>query len=114
MTGDKHQTRQKRKAHIRKTLAGSTNRPRLVVYRSNRYMYAQIIDDATHKTVTSMSDREVKTGKPVEKASALGKELGSKAKKLGVGKVVFDRNGYRYHGRVKAVADGAREAGLDF
>jgi large subunit ribosomal protein L18 len=110
----KNTTRIKRKAHIRKTLSGNTERPRLVVFRSNRYIYAQIIDDVEHKTITGMSDREIKAGKPVEKAAKLGKQIGDKAKELGVVKIVFDRNGYRYHGRIKAIADGAREAGLDF
>ncbi len=109
------------KKHVRKKITGTPECPRLAVYRSLRYIYAQIIDDVNNKTLCSTSSLsktlagEVKEAKSkVEVAHIVGKKVGEKAKELKIEEVVFDRSGYRYHGRVKAVADGAREAGLKF
>ena len=104
---------------IRKKLQGSAERPRLNVYRSINHIYAQVIDDLTGKTLVSASTAEGKkedrrTGGNVAAAKSLGKTIAERAKAKGVTKVVFDRGGYIYHGRVKALADAAREAGLKF
>ncbi len=102
---------------IRKRLKGETERPRLAVYRSLTHIYAQVIDDAKGHTIASASSVEksaVKTGGNVAGAKAIGKLVAERAKEKGVTKVVFDRGGYHYHGRVKALADAAREAGLEF
>ncbi|MBW6513805.1 MAG: 50S ribosomal protein L18 [Candidatus Syntrophosphaera sp.] len=115
----KHALRDRRKAAIRKKLQGSAERPRLVVFRSLKHIYAQIIDDTTGKTIVSASTRgkdiQLETGKKkAEQSFQVGKLLGEKAIAAGLTKVAFDRAGYKYHGRVKALADGARKAGLDF
>jgi large subunit ribosomal protein L18 len=109
--------RLRRKKHIRKIVNGSPERPRLVVYRSLKGIYAQIVDDSTGQVLMGLSSKSLPApgddakGKVVVSA-ALGKALASRAKEKGIEKVVFDRNGYLYHGRVKAVAEGAREGGL--
>ncbi|MBL7924371.1 MAG: 50S ribosomal protein L18 [Bacteroidia bacterium] len=109
--------RSKIRSRIRKTIKGTPERPRLSVYRSNKAIYAQVIDDTKGVTIVAASSREsgvdVKVNK-VEQAQSVGKILAEKAKAAGVTSVVFDRGGYLYHGRVKALADGAREAGLQF
>jgi large subunit ribosomal protein L18 len=113
-------SRQKIKYRIRKKVIGSTERPRLVVFRSSSNMYAQLIDDTSHKTICTVSTltKEVKdelkdkTTK-VNESKIVGKVIAKKAKEKDIKKVVFDRNGYLYHGRVKAVAEGAREGGLE-
>ena len=104
------------KKGIRKKVTGSTARPRLTVYRSNAQIYAQIIDDERGITLASASSRlpEAAVGKPVEKALIVGKLLAERALAANVSAVIFDRNGYLYHGRVKALAEGAREGGLNF
>jgi len=104
---------------IRKKLQGTAERPRLNVYRSLNHIYVQVIDDLSGKTLVSASTAEGKkedrrTGGNVASAKALGKAIAERAKEKGVTKVVFDRGGYIYHGRVKALADAAREAGLKF
>ncbi len=104
---------------IRKKLQGSAERPRLNVYRSMNHIYAQVIDDLSGKTLVSASSAEGKkenrrTGGNVASAKQIGKAIAERAKAKGVTKVVFDRGGYLYHGRVKALADAAREAGLQF
>lgn len=107
--------RQKNKARIRKKVEGSAERPRLTVYRSGRHVYAQIIDDANGKTLASFSTLEGKlTSKNLESAKKVGTEIAKRAIAKSIKSVVFDRSGYVFHGRVKAVADGAREAGLSF
>lgn len=108
--------RKKNKVRIRKKVAGSTERPRLAVYRSGRHMYAQIIDDSVKKTLVSSSTLalELKRSGTKEAAQEMGKDLAKKAIAQKIETIVFDRSGYLYHGRVKAVADGAREAGLKF
>lgn len=105
-----------RRAHrTRARLEGTAARPRLTVKRSLKHIYAQLVDDVAGRTLGSSSDAEVKVaGKPMEVARAVGKALAEKAKAAGILSVVFDRGSYRYHGRVAALADGAREGGLQF
>jgi large subunit ribosomal protein L18 len=105
------------KASIRKKVDGTSERPRMSVFRSNKEIYVQFIDDETGKTLasTSSSDKEMKKdGSKVDLASAVGKKAAEVALSAGIEQVVFDRNGYLYHGRVKALAEGAREGGLKF
>lgn len=102
---------------IRKKVYGSTERPRLSVFRSNKEIYAQIIDDNSGRTLASASSRDKgfdAPGPKVDVSKAVGQLLAKKALEAGVTQVVFDRNGYLYHGRVKALAEGAREGGLNF
>jgi large subunit ribosomal protein L18 len=106
--------RQRIHARIRRKLAGSTERPRLNVYRSLNHIYAQVIDDQTGVTIVSASTIKAKTGGNVAAAKEVGAEIAKKAVEKGIKKVVFDRGGYLYHGRIKALADAAREAGLEF
>lgn len=103
-----------RHARIRKTIKGSDARPRLSVYRSLKAIHAQLIDDDACKTLLSESSLKIKKGTKTEKAKLLGLALAAKAKEKGIKEVVFDRSGYKYHGRVKALAEGAREGGLKF
>jgi large subunit ribosomal protein L18 len=116
-TKKRSKARLRRKMHIRKVVHGSTQRPRLVVYRSLKAMYAQIVDDFTGQVLMGLSSQKLTVqgedakGK-IARSKALGKELAARAKEKGIELVVFDRNGYLYHGRVKAVAEGAREGGL--
>lgn len=109
--------RARRKAHIRKRLAGTAERPRLTVYRSSRYIYIQAIDDAAGRTLASASNREKELAgvkSTVAGGARLGEVIGQRLKENKIAKVVFDRNGYAYHGVVKAIADGARKAGVTF
>lgn len=107
--------RLKNKARIRKKVEGSVERPRLSVFRSGRHIYAQVVDDVSGKTLVSYSTLEGKlASKNVESAKKVGLEVGKRAIGKNIKSVVFDRSGYVFHGRVKAVADGAREAGLSF
>lgn len=112
--------RLRRKVHIRLRVKGTAERPRLSVFRSARYVYAQAIDDTTGRVLAASSELEPTlkgevTGKPKkERARAVGKAIGDKLVAAGVKAVVFDRNGFIYHGRVKELADGARDAGLQF
>ena len=108
--------RKKRHARVRKTVSGTTECPRLNVFRSNTQIFAQIIDDVKGVTLASSSSVElkIKNGGNVEGAKVVGKDIAEKAKKLKIKKVVFDRGGYQYHGRVEALADAARENGLEF
>jgi large subunit ribosomal protein L18 len=106
----------RRHIKIRSTISGSEKRPRLSVFRSNRGMFIQLVDDLSGKTLVSANIKELKDNKDkkIETAFKLGKLLADKAKEKKITQVVFDRGGYKYHGRVKAVADGAREGGLIF
>jgi large subunit ribosomal protein L18 len=115
-TSHKESSRLKKKLRIRNRVHGSTARPRLCIFRSARHIYAQIIDDATGTTLASASTIEVEGMKNANKdtANAIGKEIAKRAQAKKIKSVVFDRNGYLYHGRVKSLAEGAREAGLDF
>jgi len=114
------QARLKRKKRIRKKLAGTASRPRLCVFRSSRHIYAQLIDDAAGQTLAAASSVEKavrdipETKNKVTVANTVGKIIGQRALEKGVQQVVFDRNGFLYHGRIKAVSEGAREAGLKF
>jgi len=116
----KNESRQKRHMKLRSKVYGTPERPRLNVFRSLNNIYAQIIDDTTGKTLVAASTltAEVKAsveyGGNIEAATAVGKFIGEKALEAGIKQVVFDRGGYLYHGRVQALADAAREAGLDF
>ena len=105
--------RTRRHFRIRKKVNGTGDRPRLVIYRSLKHIYAQLVDDTASHTLAQVSDHKL-SGKKSEKSTEVGKLIAQKAKDAGVSRVVFDRAGYRYHGRVKAVADGAREGGLEF
>jgi large subunit ribosomal protein L18 len=110
--------RQKRHERIRLTLAGSAERPRLAVFRSNSHIYAQVIDDASGRTLATAStvEKELRGSKQTktEEAAVVGRLVAERAKSAGVEHVVFDRAGFRYHGRIKSLADAAREAGLEF
>ncbi len=107
--------RERRHNRIRKAVVGSAARPRLSVYKSNRYIHAQIIDDAAGKTLVSGSTRDIAKGaKKMDGATKLGSELATRAKAVGISTVVFDRGGFRYTGRVAAVAEAARAGGLEF
>ncbi len=119
-TNQKLLARLKRKKRIRKKVSGTPERPRLSVFRSSKHIYAQVIDDTKGHTLAAISDLspelkdELKGLKKTEKAFKVGKKLAEICKEKGIEKVVFDRNGFLYHGRVKALADGAREGGLKF
>jgi len=106
--------RKQRQVRIRGKVSGTENRPRLSVFRAARHIYAQLIDDEKGRTLAAASDLSLKEGSKMEKARLVGKDLASAAKNLKIKQVVFDRGGYKYHGRVKALADGSREGGLEF
>ena len=116
-TNIRHASRLRRKKHIRKVVWGSASRPRLCVFRSSRHIYAQLIDDAAGHTLAAAStltgDFDGYGGNRVA-ATAIGKLIGERALAIDIDTVVFDRNGYLYHGRIAALADAAREAGLKF
>jgi large subunit ribosomal protein L18 len=108
-------SRQRRHARVRKSITGTAERPRLAVFRSNRHIYAQVIDDISGRTLASAStldEEAAKQGHKADLAKSVGALIGQRAKQNGIDAVVFDRGGYRYHGRVRQVAEGAREAGL--
>ena len=114
----KNERRQRIKNRIRKVVSGTESRPRLSVFRSNKEIYAQVVDDVTGKTIAAASsrDKDISStkGTKTEVAALVGKSVGEKAVKAGVETISFDRGGYLYHGRVKSLGDGAREAGLKF
>lgn len=116
MSLNKSERRQRIRYRVRKIVKGTSDRPRLSVFRSNKEIYAQIIDDNNGATLASASSREagITKGNKVETAASVGKLIAEKALKAGIDTVSFDRSGYLYHGRVKSLADGAREAGLKF
>lgn len=121
LTTSKHSSpkevaRQKKKLRIRRRVKGTTERPRLCIFRSARHIYAQVIDDTVGATIVSASTLDVEGLKGANKnsAHAIGMEVAKRALNKNIKAVVFDRNGYLFHGRIKAVADGAREAGLSF
>ena len=109
----REEKRQRRHLRLRNKVNGTAERPRLVVFRSLKHIYAQLVDDATMRTILTVSDGAFE-GKKSEKSTLVGKAIAERAKAAGITRVVFDRGGYQYHGRVKAVADGAREGGLEF
>ncbi len=106
--------RQRRHKRIRAKVYGTAEKPRLCVFRSNKHIYAQLIDDENNKVIASASDAKVKKGKKLEKAQKVGELIAKLAKEKKIKKVVFDRAGYKYHGRVKSLAEAAREKGLSF
>lgn len=111
----KRDSRIKRHKRVRAKVEGTADVPRLNVFRSNKGLFIQLIDDKLGKTLVSISDGDVKSGKTkVEKAKEAGKLIAQKAKEKKISKAVFDRGGYKYHGRTQAVAEGAREGGLEF
>lgn len=114
----KNLRRIKIKTGIRSRVNGTPERPRLSVFRSNKQIYAQLIDDVNGTTLVAASSKidaiQGATTTKIDKAAMVGKELADKAKQAGITKVVFDRNGYLYHGRIKSLAEGAREGGLEF
>jgi large subunit ribosomal protein L18 len=117
MRGSRKDARARRHVRGRKNLRGTPERPRLAVYRSNRYIYAQVIDDLDGHTLATASSQEADLRLErlnVETAAKVGTLLADRAREAGVKTVVFDRGGYKYHGRLKALADAAREAGLEF
>ncbi len=110
----KENKRQRIHMRIRKRLKGTADRPRLAVYRSNKDIYCQLVDDINGVTIASTSSKEIKDGNKSEQATNVGKHIADMAKQSKIEAVVFDRGGYLYHGRVKALSDGARENGLKF
>jgi large subunit ribosomal protein L18 len=116
----RRESRQRRAQRVRKHVAGNADRPRLSVYRSNRYIFAQVIDDEAGLTLVSAHDLKMEApqfegiGGKIARAKAVGLAIAEAAKSKGIEKVVFDRSGYQYHGRVAALAEGAREGGLEF
>lgn len=114
MMNKKAEKRIRLKKKIRTKILGTTERPRFSVFRSNQFIYAQIIDDAKRVTVVSASDMDAKTGTKTERSVLVGANVAKLANEKGIKKVVFDRNGFKYTGRVKALADSARTSGLEF
>jgi len=116
MSLTKSERRQRIKYRIRRRLSGNENRPRMTVFRSNKQIYVQLVDDVTGQTLVSASSKEKEIASQkvnkIEQAKLVGKRIAEKAKEKGIETVVFDRNGYLYHGRVKNLADAAREGGL--
>jgi large subunit ribosomal protein L18 len=110
----REQQRYRRHLRVRKKVAGTADRPRLVIFRSLKHITAQIVDDTSGRTLMTVSSTDLTSGKKTEKSAEVGKRIAARAKDAGITRVVFDRAGYKYHGRVKAVADGAREGGLEF
>ena len=118
MKQSKTQRRFRIKRRFKATVSGSSDQPRMSVFRSNKEIYAQIIDDNSSRTLVSASSKDkglkLKTTNKIEVSKIVGKSIGEKAVKAGITMISFDRNGYLYHGRVKSLAEGAREAGLKF
>lgn len=114
MTTKKVERRIKIKYRIRKRISGTAERPRMSVFRSNKQIYVQIINDLTGTTLASASSLGMETMPKKDQAAKVGELIAKKAQEVGIDKIVFDRNGYLYHGRVKALADAAREGGLKF
>lgn len=119
-TTKKTERRNKIRRRIRSTIRGTAERPRLCVFKSNKHIYAQLVDDREAITLAAAStesadlEKELKDKSGVEKAEVIGKHIATLADDKGIDKAVFDRSGYKYHGKIKALAEGAREAGLDF
>ena len=109
----KRAARVRRHARVRRKIHGTAERPRLAVYRSNRHIYAQLVDDRAARTIAAASDLELADGDKSARAKRVGQAIAERAKAAGIDRVVFDRGGRLYHGRVRAVAEGAREGGLE-
>ena len=117
MISAKQEKRAKRQVRIRAKISGTSRRPRLALFRSNKHIYAQLIDDDKHITLVSLSDTDMpkgKQGKGLAAAKKFGESLAKMAQDVKIIKIVFDRRGYAYHGIIKAIAEGAREGGLEF
>ena len=118
MNATRRESTRRRHARVRRRVKGTTERPRLAIFRSNQHIYAQVIDDTAHTTLVAAStldkDAGLKTGSTAEAAAAVGKLIAERSLAKDISKVVFDRGGKLYHGRVAALADAAREAGLEF
>lgn len=115
MKATKIDKRIRRHGRVRAVISGSSDRPRLAVFRAHQHIYAQLIDDVSGKTLAAASDKDLKVkGNKTEKAAQVGSAIAKKAETLGLQTVVFDRGGFKYHGRVKALAEAARQAGLKF
>ena len=110
----REQQRYRRHLRVRKKVTGTAERPRLVVFRSLKHITAQLVDDVSRRTLATATSTDIVSGKKTDKSTEVGRRIAEKAKAAGITRVVFDRAGYRYHGRVKAVADGARAGGLEF
>ena len=110
----REEKRYRRHLRVRKKVSGTAERPRLVIFRSVKHIYAQLVDDVARRTIATVSSNDIAEGKKTAKSAEVGKRIAARAKEAGITQVVFDRAGYKYHGRVKAVADGAREGGLEF
>ena len=110
----KTERRFRRHLRVRKKVSGTSARPRLVVRRSLKHIYAQLVDDTASRTILTVSSQDIAEGKKTDKSVEVGKRLAARAKDAGIASVVFDRAGYKYHGRIAALADGAREGGLGF
>jgi large subunit ribosomal protein L18 len=110
----REEKRYRRHLRVRKKVTGTAERPRLVIFRSVKHIYAQLVDDVARRTIATVSSTDIGDGKKTAKSAEVGKRIAARAKEAGITQVVFDRAGYQYHGRVKAVADGAREGGLEF
>ena len=108
------EARKRRHRRVRGKVQGTAERPRLVVFRSLKHITAQLVDDVSRRTLATATSTDILSGKKTDKSTEVGRRIAEKAKAAGITKVVFDRAGYRYHGRVKAVADGARAGGLEF
>ncbi len=114
---DKLRKRDQRRMHVRKNVSGTPEKPRMTIFKSNNYLYVQVIDDSIGGTLAAASSLEESLKgfkRNVEGAGKLGEEIGKRLKEKNIDKVVFDRNGYKYHGIVKAIADGARKSGIQF
>lgn len=114
MQSKKATTRQRRHLRIRAKIKGTETKPRLTVFRSLKNNYAQLIDDTANKVICAISDLKIKKGTKMEKAKEVGINLGKLAMEKGIKECVFDRSGYKYHGRTQKIAEGARESGLKF
>lgn len=117
MARSRKEKRERRKRHIRKTVYGTAEKPRVGVFKSNRYLYAFLVDDDRGHTLASLCEKKLKSKKdekPVDRASRLGEKFAEMIKKTKVDKTVFDRSGYKFHGRIKAFAEALREAGIKF
>jgi large subunit ribosomal protein L18 len=106
--------RERRHKSVRRSITGVSDKPRLAVFRSSQHIYAQIIDDSKNETLVAESDLKIEKGTKIERAKQVGESLAKKALKKSIKKVVFDRGGFKYHGRVAALAEGARVGGLEF
>ena len=110
----KQLNRARRHSRVRAKITGTKNRPRVAVFKSNQYIYVQVIDDESGKTLLSIYDIKTKKGRKSDKASEIGKSLASKMKEKGLAEAVFDRGGFKFHGRIKALAEGLRKGGVKF